>query len=230
MSIFDSTTPLSGVRATESAHRQVELQSPADLTYLIANLSRAAREKLDKHFPPAASQGEEDAMRQRVAGLVEDYIAQTFTMAKSNLCINGLSDVEMETELARAEQGEEEIEPFDAKLAQRLQGLSAQIEAQTLALANLRRTAPDETARKWEDGFGKQGQELEEKMKAEEARRMEEAVNVDVSVVQGDRADEIERSLRLGQEGLGVLKQGMGGTVARLEKARMVVEVVEEKS
>lgn len=71
-SIFDSNVPLDGERATESGHRKVELQSPADLTYLIANVSRAAREKLDKHLPPNAAPDGEDVMRKRVEELLDD--------------------------------------------------------------------------------------------------------------------------------------------------------------
>ena len=73
MNIFESSAPQAGHRATETAHRKVELQSPADLQYLIANVSRAAREKLDRHLPPdAAPEGGEDAMRKRVEQLVEE--------------------------------------------------------------------------------------------------------------------------------------------------------------
>ena len=72
MNIFESTAPQQGRRATETVHRKVELQSPADLTYLIANVSRAAREKLDKHLPPDATPEGEDAMRRRVEQLVDE--------------------------------------------------------------------------------------------------------------------------------------------------------------
>ncbi|KAK5061022.1 hypothetical protein LTR84_007563 [Exophiala bonariae] len=37
-----------------SHHRKIELQSPLDLAYLQANLSKSARQKLDLHFPPSA--------------------------------------------------------------------------------------------------------------------------------------------------------------------------------
>lgn len=58
---------------TERAHRKVELQSPADLAYLLANVQRAARQKIDTHFPPeAAPEGGEDAMRRRVEELVDE--------------------------------------------------------------------------------------------------------------------------------------------------------------
>lgn len=70
--IFESNAPQDGVRATESAHRKIELQSPADLTYLIANVTKAAREKLDQHLPPDAVPEGEDAMRKRVEQLVDD--------------------------------------------------------------------------------------------------------------------------------------------------------------
>jgi len=75
VNIFESAAPQDGQRATETAHRRVELQSPADLTYLVANVSRAAREKLDKHLPPDAAPEGEDAMRQRVDELVDDVWA-----------------------------------------------------------------------------------------------------------------------------------------------------------
>jgi kinetochor protein Mis14/NSL1 len=70
--IFESGALQDGQRATESTHRKVELQSPADLTYLIANVSRAAHEKLNKHLPPDAVPGGEDAMRKRVEQLVDE--------------------------------------------------------------------------------------------------------------------------------------------------------------
>ena len=42
-----------------------------DLTYLIANVTRAAREKIDRHLPPDAAPDGEDAMRRRVEQLVD---------------------------------------------------------------------------------------------------------------------------------------------------------------
>lgn len=70
--IFESGAVQDGQRATESTHRKIELQSPADLTYLIANVTQAAREKLDKHLPPDAVAGGDDAMRKRVEQLVNE--------------------------------------------------------------------------------------------------------------------------------------------------------------
>lgn len=56
----------------ETAHRRIELQSPADLTYLVNNATRAARAKIDLHFPPsAAPETGDDDMRKRVEVLVD---------------------------------------------------------------------------------------------------------------------------------------------------------------
>jgi len=39
----------------DTTHRKIELQSPADLAYLVNNASRCARERIDIHFPPSAN-------------------------------------------------------------------------------------------------------------------------------------------------------------------------------
>lgn len=56
----------------DTAHRRIELQAPADLAYLMNNATRAARAKLDLHFPPsAAPESGDDAMKKRVEELVD---------------------------------------------------------------------------------------------------------------------------------------------------------------
>ena len=54
-----------------SGHRKIELQSPLDLSYLRANITRSAREKLDLNLPPAPGEGE-DKLRKRVEELVDE--------------------------------------------------------------------------------------------------------------------------------------------------------------
>ena len=50
-------------------HRKIELQSPDDLQYLIANVRRAANEKIDKDLPPIEG---EDRMRTKVEEEVQN--------------------------------------------------------------------------------------------------------------------------------------------------------------
>ncbi|KAK5124412.1 hypothetical protein LTR85_001629 [Meristemomyces frigidus] len=228
MNIFESNIAQVGDRATESAHRKVELQSPADLTYLIANVSRAAREKLDKHLPPDAAPEGEDAMRKRVEQLVDEYIRNTFNAAKHSMSINGMNSREMEAELAKAQEGEE-IEPFDAKLAQRIQNLSAQIELRTPDLANLRRKAPAETSQRFQESFVKQAEEYDARLKKDEEEKMDAAKGTKVDIGEMERLDEMQSTWSKGSEQLLALKSGLGSTVARMEKAQKAVAVVGEK-
>jgi kinetochor protein Mis14/NSL1 len=122
-----------------------------------------------------------------------------------------------------------ELEPFDTKLAQRIQALSAQIEHQTLQLANLRRKAPQETAQKFTQSFEKQSEEYDARLKADEQAKLEAAKATSVDVGNFERVDEMQSTWQRGAEDLATLKSGLGGTVARMEKAQKAAEVVEER-
>lgn len=58
------------------AHRKIELQAPEDLSYLVANVRRAAAARIDEAFPPVdgdgAAHGEEDELRTRIEELVNE--------------------------------------------------------------------------------------------------------------------------------------------------------------
>lgn len=101
-------------------HRKIELQSHGDLTYLQRNLAKAAREKLDLHFPLSAKQAapaevitlggapqsteaekasqtgeageqdEEDPLRRHVRQLIDQFLRQTYTTAASSISVNGI--------------------------------------------------------------------------------------------------------------------------------------------
>jgi hypothetical protein len=54
-------------------YRKVELQSPADFTYLYANTVALSRQKLDLNLPPSATNDDQpDPMRERVRELVDE--------------------------------------------------------------------------------------------------------------------------------------------------------------
>lgn len=239
----------------ETTHRKIELQSPADLTYLIFNASRTARSKIDLHLPPnAAPEGEEDAMRRRVEELVEQvrpsacyrrqsrrkplrctngitdiaqYIQQTFTGVKQNLRINGMEAADMEKHLQEQLQGGEEVEAYDHRLAKRIQDTSAQIEALTLELANLRRSAPKEAARRFQSGFEDEGRVWDEKLRDAEEKRLAEVKKVELDVVGLEREEETRKAWERGMSTLVGVKDGIGGTVARLERAQGVIGYLE---
>jgi kinetochor protein Mis14/NSL1 len=108
--IFESSMHLQGERATESAHRKIELQSPADYTYLIANVTQNVRDKINKNHPQkAAPEGQKDEVRERVEQIMDEHIRGTFDMAKHSISINGMDSKEMEGELAKAQEGEGQL-------------------------------------------------------------------------------------------------------------------------
>src|SRR5690242_19825961 len=84
-------------------HRKIELQSPADLSYLISAVRAAAASHIDRAFPPVPStsdhpsstnitsaSGQEDERRSQSASLVSDYIARTSRLAAPYLTVTGL--------------------------------------------------------------------------------------------------------------------------------------------
>lgn len=125
--------------------------------------------------------------------------------------------------------GPPELEPFDTKLAQKIQALSAQIEYQTLQLANLRRKAPRDTAEQFKTAFERQAVEYEKRLENERLARMKAAQEMNVGVGEVKRVEEMQGTWQRGNEDLKRLNEGMSGTVGKLEKAQRAVEVVGEK-
>ncbi|KAJ5155395.1 Kinetochore Mis14 [Penicillium capsulatum] len=131
-------------------YRKIELQSPADFSYLYANTVALSRQKLDLHLPPSASENETpDPMRERVRELVDEYINRTFTTASSSVTINGLESSSPQFPFPGAFTTPEtvEYEAFDSGLASRVTTLYAQLESLTTTVAQLRREAPRQAAK-----------------------------------------------------------------------------------
>ncbi|KAB8079555.1 kinetochore protein Mis14 like-domain-containing protein [Aspergillus leporis] len=131
-------------------HRKIELQAPADFTYLYANTVAVSRQKLDLHLPPSANPDDgPDPMRERVRELVDEFITRTFTSASSSISINGIDSSSPQFPFPAAFTAPTETieyEPFDGKLAARVTSLYAQLESLTTTVAQLRRDAPRRAA------------------------------------------------------------------------------------
>ncbi|KAF7172300.1 hypothetical protein CNMCM5623_004539 [Aspergillus felis] len=147
-------------------YRKIELQSPADFTYLYANTVALSRQKLDLHLPPSANTSDgPDPMRERVKELVDQYINQTFTTASASISINGLDSSSSQFPFPAAfTQPTEtiEYEPYDTELAARVTSLYAQLESLTTTVAQLRRDAPARAAKAYAEQLRKAIEEDEE--------------------------------------------------------------------
>lgn len=158
----------------------------------------------------------------------QQYIRNTYGETRGSLSINGMDSKELEVELAKAQEGEE-IEPFDTKLAQRIQALSAQIEEHTLHLANLRRTAPAETSEKFQQSFTQRSEKDDARLLRIGDRQLQEAQDTKMDVGEVERIDEVQATMQHGSEGLVNLKSGLGGTVAKIERAQQALDLFEKK-
>ncbi|KAJ5683925.1 uncharacterized protein N7477_000270 [Penicillium maclennaniae] len=134
---------------TTPQQRKIELQSPADFTYLYANTVALSRQKLDQALPPSANNDEPDPMRERVKELVDEYINRTFTTASASISINGIDSSSPQFPFPAAFTAPEtvEYEAYDAELASRVTSLYAQLESLTTTVAQLRRSGPQAAAR-----------------------------------------------------------------------------------
>ncbi|BCS03430.1 uncharacterized protein AKAW2_70308A [Aspergillus luchuensis] len=159
-------------------HRKIELQSPADFTYLYANTVALSRAKLDLHLPPSANPNDgPDPMRERVRELVDEYINRTFNSASPSISINGLDSTSPEWPFPAAFTApteQVEYEAYDGKLASRVTSLYAQLESLTTTVAQLRRDAPGRAAKAYAEQLRRALREDEEEEKLEDLEGEEE--------------------------------------------------------
>ncbi|KAI9682718.1 MAG: hypothetical protein M1829_006705 [Trizodia sp. TS-e1964] len=190
-----------------TAHRKIELQSPDDLTYLLTNLQSRATALLAQNFPP------HDALHAAVSSALQSYISTLYALARPNLAINGV-DVHDAWAL-------DSYEPFDAKLAERVMAAAAEVEAETLRVAQMRREVAACAA-------GRVGGALVAGVRALEIG--EGVVEGGEEVVGGlERQAEVEGTW---EEAVGVLKGvkvDLPATAAKLERAKAAVEYVESR-
>ncbi|KAI9725379.1 MAG: hypothetical protein M1828_003229 [Chrysothrix sp. TS-e1954] len=211
---------------SSTLHRRIALQSPLDLLYLRNNALRAARAKIDLHLPPDAASdgtGEGDTMRRTVEREVASFVEKVFDGVRRGSEINGIpgEDVEMGGE------GGEEYEPLDTRLAERISGLHAQIEALNPELANTRRSAAKQAAKDFEEGYMKQSALMEEiGTKREEAALAagQEMGPLDLQPGFQGRDDQVRKTWETALEGLRQTEADLQRTRERADQAAEVVE------
>ncbi|KAL8970478.1 MAG: hypothetical protein Q9197_003789 [Variospora fuerteventurae] len=217
-------------------HRKIDLQSPADLTYLQTNIQLSAQQKLELAIPASANPaGASDAFRPQVQRLVQDYIAQTLSLALPSLAVNGLDadDSMLLAGGARSSSGdgnnnvedESNYEPYDPRLGEKLRTLYRQLEWEHTRVAELRREAPGAAARAYVERLERE-REVEKGKERELEGEMAGKREGGLEGVRLERGDEVEDMWARGLEGLVGLKT-VTEVVARMERAGKAAEVVE---
>jgi kinetochor protein Mis14/NSL1 len=216
----------------DSPHRKIELQSPADLTFLTTQLRTAARQKLDLHLPPVSDTNEPDELRTHVEELVDAFVAQVLQGMKGNISINGLDviargrageDDEMEVDSVKGGGVEEvEYEAFDDKLRGKLGSTIAKRDALISQISRHRRTTPGLAASAFQEQFARENEVLlAQTVQVHGGIHNEEGI---ASVDALQRQEEVQRNWEKAVEGLGRLNKGLTETRARLERVGGVVE------
>lgn len=226
-----------------SAHqRKIELQSAEDLTYLLANVRRAAAERVNEAFPPVEGAQGEDELRNRIEELVEEYITKVFTLSGPNLSINGLSIDDISTDLAilapdydPSSRGPAEPEvvytPFDPRLRARVEDLTREEEDLLRDIAALKKSVPAATAAAHAEALKaglKQDEEALEVAKTKssaaadgvDAERERAAGGGGLNLDKLERQEDVELAYGRAVQGLTRLKREMPAVVARMERAR----------
>jgi kinetochor protein Mis14/NSL1 len=206
--------------------RKIDLQSPSDLTHLLTVARNASDSRLAAAFPVSASDDENnpDSMRAQVAALLETFLEDTYAGIRQNVCVNGVAadgSGEQNSVLL-----EEEYEPFDASLAERIRALEEKKEVLTEKIAELRRVAPARAAEKWKSEWETEQQRLRKMEMAEQTEGGAEQPNV-LDTNRLARWDEVHKTYSRALDGLVALKTGMAGTVGSLEEAKKVGEVLQ---
>jgi kinetochor protein Mis14/NSL1 len=121
-----------------------------------------------------------------------------------------------------------EFEPFDSRLKDRLEALTAQKNSLVEKVADLRRTAPALAAQAYQAAFLQESEQWEQEYRTREAKALQAPESV-LDLGELRRWDEVQRTWERGAEGLGALKGGLPETRARLERAGEVVGYLEGK-
>lgn len=210
----------------ESEHRKIELQSPADLTFLTTQLRTAARQKIDLNLPRDTSGPDE--LRRNVEELVDAFVARILSGIRNNISINGIDVVhqqrgsdEMDGVVVEQAEGaseveKEEYEVFDEKLRTKLSSTIAKRDNLIAKISQHRRTTPGAAAEAFQKQFERENEML--------MGATVEEIKLDVADVEGlQRQEEIQRNWERAVEGLARLNKGLPETRARLERAGEVV-------
>ena len=104
--------------------------------------------------------------------------------------------------------------------------MSAQVENQRLQLANLRRTAPAETAQRYRENYSQRTEAYDARLQKNQEQKLEDAKNTSMDVDEPERLDEIQQSWQAGSENLDALQPGYSSTVAKMERAKNANEAI----
>ncbi|POS87712.1 hypothetical protein EPUL_000647 [Erysiphe pulchra] len=179
--------------------RKIELQSSDDLQFLVSNIRRAARGKIDEDLPPLEG---EDTIRKQVERIVSQ------TRQQKKFSAGTASEIE-------------EYEPFNTRLFQQAQKLAQEEEDLIEEIARLRRTVPPKIVESVKTEF-KEGLDANEaalKTLKENIELSSEVRSTVLDIAALEREEAIEKGWDKSIQGLANLMRSIPEMVAK--KVRM---------
>lgn len=115
--------------------------SKQDLRYLFSQLRNDITSKLDYHVPGS---GPRDPLKMEVENQLNQFLLETFEMAKNAMVIDGhdLQDQEIPVKELLSLENMEEVAPFDTELNNSLREIIGEVERETTEMTRLRRELP----------------------------------------------------------------------------------------
>ncbi|ANB15885.1 MIND complex subunit NSL1 [Sugiyamaella lignohabitans] len=115
-------------------HNKIHLNSE-DIRYIKNQLNHSIKSRIDLDLPD----NEDDSLRNQVLSYIQQFIDESFELAKHSLIVDGKDMSGVPSLEASLTEGKQEIEPFDIELNEKLRQLYAKVDQETLKVTELRR-------------------------------------------------------------------------------------------
>lgn len=170
---------------SDNLHNKLQLVSE-DVKFLKSQFHESAETKLDLHLPT------EDSLKTRVRELVDEFIHETFELARHSMVVNGV-DMSTQDTLVDSLQKEEVVEPFDVELNEKLRNLYAEVDERTLEVTELRRQIPNQASEIYKQKLKQEQDLLDQALPNEDQSTVnDEPISLPINRIQTDYEDTLQ--------------------------------------
>jgi kinetochor protein Mis14/NSL1 len=170
---------------SDNLHNKLQLVSE-DVKFLKSQFHESAETKLDLHLPT------EDSLKTRVRELVDEFIHETFELARHSIVVNGV-DMSTQDTLVDSLQKEEVVEPFDVELNEKLRNLYAEVDERTLEVTELRRQIPNQASEIYKQKLKQEQDLLDQALPNEDQSTVnDEPISLPINRIQTDYEDTLQ--------------------------------------
>lgn len=214
---------------SQEHHQKIHLNLK-DVKHLQIQFAKAATDKLNLYLPTS---DHSDPLKSRVSSLVNDFIYEIFEASKNSLDIDGATG-NRDSLRSLLENSTNEVEPFDFSLQDQVRKAYQEVEQETIKLTKMRRDAPSEIKKSYEDSLEQSLSKIETLQKELENLESENEADIEnhedlfkqgVSSRLEDIISDYEESMRSIKE----IKDQMPQERNEIEKLNNIIEFLQQK-